>query len=281
VGDEARRTIETGKRSADEQDQALREARARSEQLGAELAAARREIQSQVAVAGAAREQAADEKEAAGRSADEQRRALQQEREKAGKLAAELAEARSSLAAQAQAKAAEEAARDRTLAAMSEELQKAQAEATLAREALEVARARSEPPTALPVADRLPLAPPPAPHAPTKEPTGTERQPTTAPTQPAAGFEQGNPQAIRLIARANLLLEQGNIGAARNMLDRAAEMGSMEALFWLAETYDPRLLSARQTYGTQSDIAKAREFYGKALAGGVDEAKARLEALQQ
>jgi TPR repeat protein len=65
------------------------------------------------------------------------------------------------------------------------------------------------------------------------------------------------------------------------MLDRAAEMGSPEALFWLAQTYDPLLLSERQTFGTQSDIAKARELYGKALAGGVDEAKVRLEALQQ
>ena len=100
-------------------------------------------------------------------------------------------------------------------------------------------------------------------------------------TRPSTNLEQGSPQAVRLIARANLLLEQGNIGAARNMLDRAADMGSKEALFWLAETYDPLLLSARQTIGTQSDIAKARELYGKALAGGVSQAKARLEALQQ
>ena len=106
------------------------------------------------------------------------------------------------------------------------------------------------------------------------------QQPTILATRPTTDSEQGSPQAIRLIARANLLLDQGNIGAARNMLDRAAEMGSTEALFWLAETYDPLLLSARQTFGTQSDIAKARELYGKALAGGVSQAKVRLEALQ-
>jgi TPR repeat protein len=102
-----------------------------------------------------------------------------------------------------------------------------------------------------------------------------------ASTMPTAGPEPANPQAVRLIARANQLLEQGNIGGARNMLDRAAEMGSTEALLWLAETYDPLLLSARQTFGTQSDIAKARELYGKALAGGVSKAHVRLEALQQ
>jgi hypothetical protein len=133
----------------------------------------------------------------------------------------------------------------------------------------------------LSVADQPSIAPPSAPQAPTKAPTSDARQPTNAAPQPTAAPEPGNPQAVRLIARANLLLEQGNIGAARNMLDRAAEMGSTEALFWLAETYDPRLLSARQTYGTQSDVAKARDLYGKALAGGVGEAKARLEALQQ
>ena len=93
--------------------------------------------------------------------------------------------------------------------------------------------------------------------------------------------ELGNQQAVRLIARANLLLEQGNIAAARNMLDRAMEMGSTVALVWLAQTYDPLFLSTRQTFGTQSDIAKARHLYGKALAGGVVEAKVRLEALQQ
>jgi TPR repeat protein len=114
-------------------------------------------------------------------------------------------------------------------------------------------------------------------HQPSIAPPSAAKAPTTAPPNP----EPDNRQAVRLIARADLLLEQGNIGAARNMLDRAAEMGSTEALFWLAETYDPLLLSARQTFGTQSDIAKARELYGKALAAGVSKAQVRLEELQQ
>ena len=83
-------------------------------------------------------------KEAAERSADEQRRALQQERDKTEKLAAELAEARSSLEAQTKAKAAEEAARDNQLAALRQELQKAKAEATVARESLEAERTRTQ-----------------------------------------------------------------------------------------------------------------------------------------
>ncbi|MBI2737935.1 MAG: hypothetical protein HYX38_15500 [Rhodospirillales bacterium] len=265
TGEEAQRAAETSKRRADEQDQALREAQAKAEKLVAELAAARREVQSQVSVASAARDRAADVTEAAERSADEQRRALQQERDKTGNLATELAEARSSLEAQAKAKAAEEVARDNELAAMREELQKAKAEATSARDFLPADRPRTVPASASLI----------------KDVTGQTRQPTNAVTQPAAAIEQGSQQVVRLIARANLLLEQGNIGAARNLLDQAAEMGSTEALFWLAETYDPQRLSARQTFGTQSDVAKARELYGRALAGGLDEAKARLEALQQ
>ena len=63
------------------------------------------------------------------------------------------------------------------------------------------------------------------------------------------------------------------------MLERAAETGSAPALFALAETYDPVVLSAWETVGTQGDVAKARELYAKALAGGIHEAKDRLNAL--
>ena len=121
---------------------ARRKARPRSS--ATELAAARREVQSQESVASSAKDQAAGVKEAAERSADEQRRALQQERDKTEKLAAELAEARSSLETQAKAKAAEEVARDNQLAALRGELQKAKAEATVARESLEAERTRTQ-----------------------------------------------------------------------------------------------------------------------------------------
>jgi hypothetical protein len=301
ANDEAQRAADRSKRSAEEQSQALREAQGKAEKLAAELAAARREVQSQESAASSAKDQATGVKEAAERSADDQRRALQQERNKTEKLTAELAEARSSLEAQTKAKAAEEAARDSQMAALRQELQKAKAEATVARESLEAERTRtqrverpltssiqestapraSRSPAAATIVGQPSIAASSAPEAPTKVPTEDVQQPTSMATRSSTNLEQSSPQAVRLIARANLLLEQGNIGAARNMLDRAADMGSKEALFWLAETYDPLLLSARQTIGTQSDIAKARELYGKALAGGVGQAKARLEALQQ
>jgi hypothetical protein len=49
----------------------------------------------------------------------------------------------------------------------------------------------------------------------------------------------------------------------------------------LAETYDPVILSAWGTYGTRGEAAKAREHYAKAQAGGMREAKDRLDALPQ
>jgi TPR repeat protein len=76
-----------------------------------------------------------------------------------------------------------------------------------------------------------------------------------------------------------VLLGLGDIGSARIVLERAAEMGSMRASFTLAETYDPLVLPKWGTYGTRSDAARARDLYAKAEAGGIKEAKVRLEAL--
>ena len=58
-------------------------------------------------------------------------------------------------------------------------------------------------------------------------------------------------------------------------------MGSAQASFMLAETYDPGILSAWGTQGTRGEVAKARELYAKAHAGGIQEAKDRLNALRQ
>jgi TPR repeat protein len=82
----------------------------------------------------------------------------------------------------------------------------------------------------------------------------------------------------RLMARARVLLVQGDISAARVVLERAAEGGNAPALFALAETFDPAVLSSWGTLGTQGDVAQAQELYARALAGGVTEAKERMGA---
>jgi TPR repeat protein len=125
--------------------------------------------------------------------------------------------------------------------------------------------------------------PGPAPAAPpdkgaTASPAKADKPATMAPP-PKAQEAPVNPEAARLMARAKQLVSQGNVGAARNVLERAADSGSASALFALAETYDPAVLSSWGTVGTQGDAAKARELYGKAVAGGSEEAKDRLKAM--
>ena len=71
------------------------------------------------------------------------------------------------------------------------------------------------------------------------------------------------------------------------MLKRAAESGSTLALFLLAETYDPAILSDWGIFsawgvfggGRRGNVTKARGLYAKAVAGGVHEARYRLSAL--
>ena len=109
----------------------------------------------------------------------------------------------------------------------------------------------------------------------------TQKVKTAATETPKAVDTQGSAEAAKLIERANGLLGQGNIGAARIVLERAAESGNARASFMLAETYDPVILSAWGTYGTRGEAAKAREHYAKAHAGGIQEAKGRLDAMRQ
>jgi hypothetical protein len=101
-------------------------------------------------------------------------------------------------------------------------------------------------------------------------------RPASMPTAPEAS---DNLEAARLMAQARLLLDQGNIIAARSVLERAAESGSAMALFLLAETYDRASLSAWGISGRRGNVTKARELYAKAVVGGVHEAKYRLSVL--
>lgn len=84
----------------------------------------------------------------------------------------------------------------------------------------------------------------------------------------------------RLTMRGDALFRQGDISGARLLLERAREAGSARATFILAETFDPHVLSERGAVGIRSDAAKARDLYGRALAQGINQANARLEALK-
>jgi hypothetical protein len=108
----------------------------------------------------------------------------------------------------------------------------------------------------------------------TRTPAATER---STPAQTAGGVSE----IARLMARGNALLAQGDIASARIVLERAVDLGSAKAAFALAETYDPIVLGAWRTFGTLGDVAKAKQLYAKARAGGVQEAQDRLNALRE
>lgn len=72
----------------------------------------------------------------------------------------------------------------------------------------------------------------------------------------------------------------GNIAAARMMLQRAADAGDATAAFALAETYDPVVLAGLGVRGgIAPDVALAERWYAKANALGTSAAEERLVRL--
>ena len=281
---------------------ALDEERARSSQLASELATTRRQIETQAALLRKAGDETEQIKQA---EAANSALSLEQERQKTAALAQEAEAARQELTTNlAQHRTALDEERVRrasmwsalTMAQHGIETQaallpKVGGEATPFERAVDSAMADLRPSLQLEfdkteaLARDLEFVPRTIDGRPTLGP-GTNSQlaqvtgGTQAPVeQPLALGAQDNPEETRLVARARTLLDQGNIGAARIVLERAVETGSAKGSFMLAETYDPVILSAWRTYGTRGEAAKARELYARAHAGGVLQAKDRLKAL--
>ena len=84
-------------------------------------------------------------------------------------------------------------------------------------------------------------------------------------TASIAGVQNREPSgSAKLIARAEQLLRDQDIGGARLLLERAAKDDNLRAVFLLAETYDPRVLADRKIIGVSGDRTKARELYLRA-----------------
>ena len=272
-----------------------------------ELDAARRATEAQAASLVADDEAA---KEAADRQTAELEQALKQERDKTEKLTRELAATRRVLETQttASAEAGTRTADNRQLTILKRALQEAEESAAAYQELLAQERTRtrsleqqllaqqepapnsagnetterSDPSGATPAQgpDKSAAVPLPSDDKPVIVASADDKAVTVAASS-VTREEPGNPKATRLMARANQLLAMGDVAAARIVLDRAAELGNAQALFELAETYDPFSLSAWGTLGTQADAAKAQELYAKALAGGIQRAKDRIDALRK
>ena len=242
----------------------------RAKRLEQDLAAARRDVETQTALAAKASKEAGELKQAAKSAAVELRKSLQQEQERAKRLEQDLAAARRDVETQTAqaAKASDEAGQLKQVAESGSAELKRSLQQEHDRAALGSARA--------------------APAAPKLDQNAQDKQLEANADQASVAGVRGaappNPEdaveIARLMARASVLLGQGDIGSARIVLERAAEKGNAEAIFSLAETYDPLILPKWGTYGTRGDAMTALDLYAKAQAGGILEAKERIDALR-
>ena len=102
--------------------------------------------------------------------------------------------------------------------------------------------------------------------------------PSKAPmmVKPAEIGEQG---LMRLLARGELLIDTGEVEAARTLLRTAAEAGSVAAALKLAETYDPGEVQRLGMAVAAADPLQAARWYERAEALGSQLASTRLTAL--
>jgi hypothetical protein len=88
-------------------------------------------------------------------------------------------------------------------------------------------------------------------------------------------------EAALLSKRAEAMMANGDLPAARLILRRLAEANDARAAYDLARTYDPTFLAASGEIGVKPDLAKARTWYELARGLGHRDASQRLQALAQ
>ncbi|HLZ02534.1 MAG TPA: hypothetical protein VKR55_10345 [Bradyrhizobium sp.] len=250
----------------------------REARLQQNLAEARRNVDTQTALAAKAAAEANRLKTADAGAAD-LRKSLQQEHDRASRLEQDLAAARQDVETQTAlaAKARDEAARlwqasEGGSAELRQSLQQERERTAQLERNLVLARRQAPAPSII-AADQINAQQ----AVEAAKPIAAE-QAAVSSTQPKA---EDTAETTRLVAYARVLLSRGDIGSARIVLQRAAEMGSAQASFALAETYDPLILSKWRTYGTRGDAKRALDLYARALAGGIKEAKERSDALHR
>ena len=284
ANEEATQLKQIAERGSAELKQSLQKEHDRAEALAQDLSMVHTTIYAYEAQSHNVNDRAAGLKQAEENSAAELRKALVREWERAARLQRELAAARRGVETQTAlaAKASAGAARRRQVA----ENGSAELKRSLQPERDRVARPEREltpernkqDAPAVTTAGQVTLG---------KKREAEATRPVAAgqvTVADARGEAQLTPenaaQVARLVARASVLLGQGDVGSARIVLERAAETGSAQASFRLAETYDPLILRKWGTYGTHGDAAKARDLYAQAQAGGIKEATERLDALR-
>jgi hypothetical protein len=279
--------VRTAEAAKIEQEQALGKQRDRTETLACELASAQKEAEERSARLAAAHAEMLQVTETNKATAAEQKLALASERDRADALARELTSVRNELEAgkrQIAALNAPAAPHSRESAVDSSQeridelasstiVTKGRSPEQISDDAAASKLERSSD-SKLPRPSPQSIA-----HVATsdldpKVAIGTERSTSASAASPSSVDEQ------RLLVRAHALLQQADISGARPLLEHAEERGSARAAFMLAETYDARVLQSWRARGISGDPAKARQLYERAQAGGIEDAKERIETLK-
>jgi TPR repeat protein len=104
-------------------------------------------------------------------------------------------------------------------------------------------------------------------------------QPVAGSSLPAAQRQLDREDVTVLLKRGKDLIANGDIAAARLVLQRAADANDVEATLALAATYDPYVLRELKVYSFAADAGMARAWYEKARELGSPAALRRLEML--
>jgi TPR repeat protein len=105
----------------------------------------------------------------------------------------------------------------------------------------------------------------------------------TASVTSTAPARQGNAAEIAFLVKTGAeLMANGDVAAARLMFQHAADAGSTDGAFALAETYDPSVFQKlRRREAVTLDIMLARSWYEKARNLGSTAAQERIVRLTQ
>ena len=279
-------TVRTAEAAKIEQKLAFGKERDKTETLARELASARKEAEERSARLAGAHAEVLQVSETNRALAAEKKLALASERDRADALTRDLTSVRNEL----EASKKQIATLNTPLAVHSREPAVDSAQAPMAESSSRTIEGKGRSPEQISgeavasTSGRSSVSELPRPEAPSaareaasdlvpKVAAGTERSTSANAAPPSLVDEQ------RLLARANALLRQADISGARPLLQLALERGSARAAFMLAETYDARVLQSWRTSGISGDRTKARELYERAQAGGIEDAKERIETL--
>jgi TPR repeat protein len=103
--------------------------------------------------------------------------------------------------------------------------------------------------------------------------------PSVAPAAPVGKPQTMTERDRSMLARADRLLREGDVAAARLLLAHLAQKGIAEGALAMARSYDPDVLVTLRVAGLEPDPAQARDWYRRAEQLGSTQATARLSTL--